>query len=89
MTHTKGNWEFKDNGNTLTILAPQKGPVRQYVGLVYDTENEEERVANAQLISAAPEMYEALENIENDANQVPKHVWGMITKALKKARGEK
>lgn len=42
----------------------------------------------ARLIAAAPDMYEALANIENDDNHMPDTAWHLIQSALKKARGE-
>ena len=44
---------------------------------------------NAHLIAAAPEMYEALRNIENDDGRIPASIWNMRNAALAKARGEK
>lgn len=47
-----------------------------------------EAIANAQLISAAPDLFEALINIENDDNRIPATIWEMRNKALNKALGE-
>ena len=44
--------------------------------------------ANAHLIAAAPEMYDMLATIENDAGQVPDWLWDQIQATLAKARGE-
>ena len=49
--------------------------------------SEEER-ANSSLIAAAPEMYDMLQSIENDSNQVPPFLWDKIQSVLAKARGE-
>lgn len=43
---------------------------------------------NAHLIAAAPEMYEALKNIENDDNSMNETAWLMIKDALAKAEGK-
>lgn len=51
--------------------------------------SEDEAEANARLFVAAPDLYEALANLENDAGQIPEHAWKMVQAALKKARGEK
>lgn len=49
----------------------------------------EQRMPNAHLIAAAPDMYEALQNLENDdGKSMPKSAWDMCQNALKKARGE-
>ena len=45
------------------------------------------RDKNAQLISASPNMLEALMNLENDNNSIPKPIWDMVQKAIKKAIG--
>lgn len=45
--------------------------------------------ANAHLIAAAPLMYEALANLENDdGKNMPDTAWQLIQDALKAARGE-
>jgi len=43
---------------------------------------------DAHLIAAAPEMYDTLDSIENDDNQIPKFLWDKIQAVLAKARGE-
>jgi hypothetical protein len=40
------------------------------------------------LIAAAPELLEALENLENDDGSIPSHAWYMVQKAIAKAKGE-
>lgn len=35
------------------------------------------------------DLLEALENLENDAGQIPSHAWQMVKSAIAKARGEK
>ena len=53
--------------------------------------NKEQRIANAKLISAAPDMYEALEVILNTTeagHRLSSSDLRMAKKALKKARGE-
>lgn len=42
---------------------------------------------NADLMAAAPAMLEALENIENDADQIPASAWHLIKNAIKTAKG--
>ena len=44
--------------------------------------------ANANLIAAAPEMYEALRSIENDNGYIPHTIWKMIQNAISKAEGK-
>lgn len=47
----------------------------------------EEAVANAKLIAAAPQMLEALQNLENDANQMPDTAWQLVKDAINSAVG--
>ena len=42
---------------------------------------------NAHLVSAAPDMLEALKNIENDDGNIPSKIWDMIGLAIAKAEG--
>ena len=44
--------------------------------------------ANARLFAAAPDMLEALENIENDNEHMPSTAWDLIQAAIAKARGQ-
>lgn len=48
----------------------------------------EVRYEDGPLISAAPDMYEALSAIENDDGSIPPAIWKMRNNALAKARGE-
>ena len=50
--------------------------------------SEEEQTANAHLMEAARDMYEALRSIENDDGSIPEAIWELRNKALAKARGE-
>jgi len=43
--------------------------------------------ANAQLIEAAPDMLEALKNLENDDGSIPQRAWDMVKAAIAKAEG--
>lgn len=43
---------------------------------------------NGHLITAAPDMLEALENIENDAEHMPNSAWKMIQTAIAKAHNQ-
>ena len=42
---------------------------------------------NAKLIASAPEMLEALMDLENDNNSIPKPIWDKVQNAIKKALG--
>ena len=40
------------------------------------------REKDAHLIAAAPKMLEALQNLENDSNQIPEHAWKLVKDAI-------
>jgi hypothetical protein len=44
--------------------------------------------ANAQLVSAAPDLLEALQNLENDDGKIPDHAWKIVQAAIAKSTGE-
>lgn len=70
----KGSSGWWDVGNGEDSIATLYGP-------------DEAIAANARLIAAAPEMLEALENIENDDAHMPAAIWDLIQKAIAKAKG--
>lgn len=43
--------------------------------------------SEASLLAAAPQLLEALENIENDDKRIPIAIWYMRCEAIKKAKG--
>lgn len=43
------------------------------------------RKKDVALISAAPDMLEALQNLGNDANTIPEHAWKLVKDAIEKA----
>jgi hypothetical protein len=49
---------------------------------------EDEIKSNGKLISAAPEMLEALQNLENDNGSIPEPIWKMVQDAILKATGK-
>lgn len=48
--------------------------------------DEREAEANARLMAAAPDLLEALLNIENDDGGIPAKIWAMRNAAIAKAR---
>ena len=40
------------------------------------------REKDVYLIAAAPKMLHALQNLENDANQIPEHAWSLVQDAI-------
>ena len=83
--HTPGPWE-----NAKPVY-PWQGPivvVDDDVPICYvddNTHDDATALANARLIAAAPDMLEALENIENDAEHMPDTAWRMVQAAIAKA----
>ena len=71
--------EIRNDGESWLDMRNRTEPERKAI--------DEERKANAKLISAAPEMFEALLNIENDDNSIPKTIWDLRNAAIKKALG--
>jgi hypothetical protein len=45
-------------------------------------------MANARLISSAPDLLEALLNLENDDGSIPSHAWQIVQAAIAKATGK-
>ena len=71
----QGNAVFDANGN---CIAQAEG---------WDAEYQDEEQANLRAIAAVPLMIEALRNIENDDNHMPRTAWNMIQEALYQATG--
>lgn len=100
---TPGDWELIDDYIRAPGIFEQSDQMADYRGSIIcdmsaglghrldHTAREhakEETLANAALISAAPNMYETLASIENDDGSIPKAIWDMRNAALAKARGE-
>lgn len=102
MSHTPGPWEIMESANALVVMGADSKHVvivplfREYE---WDKEewgdlNLEERnrvsIANAQLIAAAPELYEALENLIDFLFHGKKNCQAILRAkaALAKARGD-
>jgi hypothetical protein len=83
--HTPGPW----NGDvTVHICGCYEAGLNIGWLQTQKAERRAEGEANARLIAAAPDLYEALANLENDSGQIPDHAWKMVQAALAKARGE-
>ena len=93
---TRGNW--KRGKHFSYIVSDERPPRKTYTDDNYESEKEYyggylvcESIAikeDANLLSAAPKMLEALQNIENDANQIPEHAWEMVKDAILCAFGD-
>ena len=85
--HTSGPWYYSNYAGTFML---QDGPYYEdNLILSYDEAfsaiDMETAEANAKLAAAAPELLEALQNIENDDNGIPTRIWEMRNAAIKKA----
>ena len=87
---TKGEWiafyphEIHNSGH----VSVENEEGRQIcISEVYKS-NLDEGTANVRLIAAAPEMYDLLNSIENDADRIPTFLWDKIQSVLAKARGD-
>lgn len=83
---TPGPWRYEQDFLSCRVAAPKFGGVAKVFG------SNPTCVANAHLIAAAPELYEALEAVELARNSDEPHDWQRATNlsaaALAKARGE-
>ena len=85
---TKFEWSLYIGSTGILEITDEKGEeIVTWQGFDNDKEFIENK-ANASLISCAPEMYDLLDSIENDNNQVPEFLWEKIQSVLAKARGE-
>lgn len=90
MKHTKGPWIIKNDDHHINAIFNQDGErVATNLG---ETRNEHE---NLTLIAAAPEMLEALEEVESymfsydsDGCEEDERIYTLIKKVIKKAKGE-
>lgn len=89
--HTEGEWRampfgLAEEGVTKVLSnIPNNGFGTWICSTFVSVSKVDESEANAKLIAAAPDMLEALMNLENDDNSIPKPLWDMVKKAIKKA----
>ena len=96
MKHTPGPWEVKYEFNVMDRKGRNIAACGGFMTNVDSDNVHAEKIANARLVSAAPEMYEALENVcteicsERDRAECPNGYNSncYVLKALRKARGE-
>lgn len=81
MSHTPGPWEAVEIIDHISVESK-----KQTIATFFTYQ--ENYLSNANLIAAAPEMLEALKNIENDDQRLPNSAWGLIQKAIAKAEGK-
>lgn len=92
--HTPGPWlavaeSAVQCGFKRHHISAKDGDCFMYVAKALDIgSSKAEREANARLIAAAPDMLEALQNIENDDKHMPESAWILIQSAIAKAKGK-
>jgi len=94
MNYTKGEWKAEqDAANSIRIFSQDSEQISSVMD--YDGNDiTEEMEANAHLIAAAPDMYEALLSAlgaiatEDSGEGWVKEITGVITKAMAKAEGK-
>ena len=91
--HTKGPWHTGQGNGEGSIFADEgrmrfeNGTVLYPICTMNTGWDEAEDAANARLVAAAPELLEALQNLENDDGRIPDHAWAMVQAAIAKATG--
>lgn len=90
MTHTPGKWSFVQLGYHRDFrIVDQTGKLLAVVGNAEDPNDAHaEWLANAHIITTAPDMLDMLKTIENDGNQVPAWLWDRIQQVIAKAEGK-
>lgn len=78
---TPGPWIHQDTA----VFDEDGNCIAQAEG--WDDEYREEEYDNMRAIAAVPLMIEALRNIENDDNHMPRTAWELIQNALYQATG--
>jgi hypothetical protein len=84
--HSPGPWRLDFNDGSMRVLAAG-GPDPVVAHSLGDA-SIPEYLADARLIAAAPEMLEALMNLENDGGKnMPESAWKLVQDAICKATG--
>ena len=79
---------YTPDGKTIATLSWYAMPAqREFVDGEPNIVTGTYRDGNARLVSAAPDMLEALSNLENDNNSIPEHAWKLVQDAIRKATG--
>jgi len=93
---TPGPWKTDANAGCKSIKGGKAGDHKQAqyteIATTVGLHNEDEDRANAALIAAAPDLYEALEDVLaadwQDIASPDSDIWKQVNAALAKARGE-
>jgi hypothetical protein len=89
MSHTKGPWRRYGSVVFTDAFPYSNNKTNKICDIEIKDAPDQEFIANANLIAAAPEMLEILESIENDDGSIPPGFWKLIKDVIKKAKGEK
>jgi hypothetical protein len=85
---TPGPWKWFETEDGRCRINPEGGGLVIAECAVMEPFSEEQR-SNARLIAAAPDLLEALKNLENDDGIIPAHAWNLVQSAIAKAEGRK
>jgi len=80
-THTPGPWD-----QIGCDIYSGEIKIARFIDIPWERMLENE--ANMNLISAAPDLLEALLNLENDDCSIPAHAWQIVQAAIAKATGK-
>lgn len=82
--HTPGPWKLSNDSFAAgrRFVDADGRPIGRFLP------HDQNGAANASLIiAAAPDMLEALQNLENDNGAIPPHAWALVQAAIAKATG--
>jgi hypothetical protein len=87
--HTKGKWVYDEKRPFYIYSDDATGSIiASCDSFQYAQRPDKEKAANAKIMTAAPEMLEALKNLENDDGKaMPPSAWRLVKDAIKKAEG--
>jgi len=92
--HTQGQWSWYEHGKTDTSPVKVETKDQVIAEVVYKTDHEE-RIANARLIAAAPELLDAAKAVlqiwddlyYNQSDPEEREAWNTLRAAIAKAEG--
>ena len=66
-------------------------PVRvgPFAWIEHDSDKPSQVEADVAVFSAAPELFAACKNLENDDGSIPEHAWLLVQSAIASAKGER